>query len=117
MLGMRGNPMKKLKIERWKDGWQIVRGPDPVQTSAGIFLTFQEAYDTYNKVRDEDEHRKRIEKKCERVAGTAIPISQKNKDVTRRNSFFTKASRATRKFKKWCFRLGTHGRSKHEGLT
>tara|TARA_Y100000296_G_C5116720_1_gene228140 strand:+ start:416 stop:745 length:330 start_codon:yes stop_codon:yes gene_type:complete len=109
--------MKKLKIERWKDGWQIIEESNSIQRSGGIFLTFQEAYDKYSKMGNEHEHRERTKKKCERVAGTASPISQKNKDIARRNSFFKEASRATRKFKKWYFRLGFNGRSKHEGLT
>ena len=77
MNGMKDNPMQKLRIKKGEGGWEIVSGPDPLEIKVGTFLTFQEAYDTYNKMRDEDEHRKRIEKKCERDTGTAGPISQK----------------------------------------
>ena len=114
---MKDNPMQKLKIEKWKDGWQIVGESNSIQTSGGIFLTFQEAYDKYSKMRGEDEYRERIEKKCKGVTGATKPLSQKNQDVARRSSFFTKAGRTTRKLTKWCFRLGTHGRSKYERLT
>lgn len=117
MLGMRDIPMKKLKIEKWKDGWQIVNESDPVQITTGIFLTFQEAYDTYNRRRDHDEYREGTSTECKGVTGTTQQISQEDQYSTGGNSFFKKASRARRKFQKWYVRLGFNGRSKHERLT
>ena len=84
MLSMGGNPMERLKIERWKWGWQIIAGPDPVEISCGLFLTFQEAYDTMSKIKlveefkNGNEHRKRITKKCTRTSRTTELISQEN---------------------------------------
>ena len=76
--------MKRLKIERWKWGWQIVAGPDPVETKLGLFLTFREAYDTMSKInlveelKNGNEHRERITKECERTTGTINPVSQED---------------------------------------
>ena len=71
--------MKRLKIERCKGGWEIINGP-----KVGLFLTFQEAYDTMSKInlveelKNGNEHRERITKECERTTGTINPVSQED---------------------------------------
>ena len=111
MLGMRDIPMKKLKIEKLKDGWQIVNESDPVQITTGIFLTFQEAYDTYSRMRGNDGHREGTTTECEGTTGTVEQITQEDQDSTGGDPLPTKANKTRRKFPKWYVWLGLNGRS------
>jgi hypothetical protein len=109
MLGMRGNPVKKLKIERWAGGWHII---DSVGEKSTTFLTFQEAYDIYDQMKGtSDGHREGTKTKCEGVTGTIEPVSQKNKSITGRNIFSQKKDKSRGKFWKWYEWLGFNGRS------
>ena len=109
MLGMRGNPVKKLKIERWAGGWHII---DSVGEKSTTFLTFQEAYDIYDQMKGtSDGHREGTKTKCEGVTGTIEPVSQKNKSITGRNIFTQKKDKSRGKFWKWYEWLGFNGRS------
>ncbi len=108
---MRDNHMQKLRIEKWKSSWQIVAGPDPVETKVGIFLTFQEAYDTYSRMRGNDGHREGTTTECEGTTGTVEQISQEDQDSTGGDSLPTKANKTRRKFPKWYVWLGLNGRS------
>ena len=109
MLGMRGNPLKKLKIERWAGGWHII---DSVGEKSTTFLTFQEAYDIYDQMKGtSDGHREGTKTKCEGVTGTIEPVSQKNKSITGRNIFSQKKDKSRGKFWKWYEWLGFNGRS------
>ena len=109
MLGMRGNPVKKLKIERWAGGWYII---DSMGEKSTIFLTFQEAYDIYDQMKGtSDGHREGTKTKCEGVTGTIEPVSQKNKSITGRNIFSQKKDKSRGKFWKWYEWLGFNGRS------
>ena len=109
MLGMRGNPVKKLKIERWAGGWHII---DSVGEKSTTFLTFQEAYDIYDQMKGtSDGHREGTKTKCEGVTGTIEPVSQKNKSITGRNIISQKKDKSRGKFWKWYEWLGFNGRS------
>ena len=109
MLGMRGNPVKKLKIERWAGGWHII---DSVGEKSTTFLTFQEAYDIYDQMKGtSDGHREGTKTKCEGVTGTIEPVSQKNKSITGRNIFSQKKDKSRGKLWKWYEWLGFNGRS------
>jgi len=109
MLGMRGNPVKKLKIERWAGGWHII---DSVGEKSTTFLTFQEAYDIYDQMKGtSDGHREGTKTKCKGVTGTIEPVSQKNKSITGRNIFSQKKDKSRGKFWKWYEWLGFNGRS------
>ena len=46
-MGRKRSPVKEgtMNIELWKGGWYIVSGPDPVEFRKGPYLTFQEAYE------------------------------------------------------------------------
>ena len=109
MPGMRGNPVKKLKIERWEGGWHII---DPMEKKSTPFLTFQEAYDIYDQMKGTSNgHREGTKTKCEGVTGTIEPVSQKNKSITGRNIFSQKKDKSRGKFWKWYEWLGFNGRS------
>jgi hypothetical protein len=109
MLGMKDNPVKKLKIERWAGGWHII---DSVGEKSTTFLTFQEAYDIYDQMKGTSNgHREGTKTKCEGVTGTIEPVSQKNKSITGRNIFSQKKDKSRGKFWKWYEWLGFNGRS------
>ena len=111
---MKDNHMQKLKIERWKGGWQIVAGPDPLETKVGSFLTFQEAYDTYNRMRGSDEYREGTTTECKGTTGAVEQISQENQNSARGDPLPTKANKTRGKFWKWHVWLGLDGRSKYK---
>ena len=39
-----------MTIERWKGGWYVLDGPDPVVLKLGPFLTFLDAYTILNRL-------------------------------------------------------------------
>jgi len=109
MLGMKDNPVKKLKIERWAGGWHII---DSMGEKSTIFLTFQEAYDTYERMKGTSNgHRERVTTECEGITGTIEPVSQENKIITGRNILSQKKDQSRGKFWKWYEWLGLNGRS------
>jgi len=117
MNGMKDNPMQKLRIKRGEGGWEIVSGPDPLEIKVGTFLTFQEAYDIYNRMRGSDGHRERTTKECEGTTGTVEQISQEDQDSTGGDPLPTKANKTRRKFPKWYVWLGLNGRSNRKKVT
>ena len=112
MLGMKDNPVKKLKIERWAGGWHIINDIDPMEIKSTTFLTFQEAYDIYERMKGTSNgHRERVTTECEGITGTIEPVSQENKIITGRNIFSQKKDKSRGKFWKWYEWLGFNGRS------
>tara|TARA_R100001143_G_C3340759_1_gene124147 strand:+ start:750 stop:1091 length:342 start_codon:yes stop_codon:yes gene_type:complete len=112
MLGMKDNPVKKLKIERWAGGWHIINDIDPMEIKSTTFLTFQEAYDIYERMKGTSNgHRERTKTECEGITGTIEPVSQENKIITGRNIFSQKKDKSRGKFWKWYEWLGFNGRS------
>ena len=43
-----------MTIEFWKGGWYVVNGPDPVTIKEGPCVTFQEAYDVLDKLKQKE---------------------------------------------------------------
>jgi len=118
MLGMKDNPVKKLKIERWAGGWHIINDIDPMEIKSKTFLTFQEAYDIYERMKGTSNgHRERIKTECEGITGTIEPVSQENKIITGGNILSQKKDQSRGKFWKWYEWLGFNGRSKHQRMT
>lgn len=112
MLGMKDNPVKKLKIERWAGGWHIINDIDPMEIKSTTFLTFQEAYDIYERMKGTSNgHRERIKTECEGITGTIEPVSQENKIITGGNILSQKKDQSRGKFWKWYEWLGFNGRS------
>jgi len=112
MLGMKDNPVKKLKIERWAGGWHIINDIDPMEIKSKTFLTFQEAYDIYERMKGTSNgHRERIKTECEGITGTIEPVSQENKIITGGNILSQKKDQSRGKFWKWYEWLGLNGRS------
>jgi hypothetical protein len=112
MLGMKGSPVKKLKIERWAGGWHIINDIDPMEIKSTTFLTFQEAYDIYERMKGTSNgHRERTTTECKGITGTIEPVSQENKIITGGNIFSQKKDKARRKFQQWYEWLGFNGRS------
>ena len=112
MLGMKDNPVKKLKIERWAGGWHIINDIDPMEIKSTTFLTFQEAYDIYERMKGTSNgHRERVTTECEGITGTIEPVSQENKIITGGNILSQKKDKSRGKFWKWYEWLGFNGRS------
>ena len=112
MLGMKDNPVKKLKIERWAGGWHIINDIDPMEIKSTTFLTFQEAYDIYERMKGTSNgHRERVTTECEGITGTIEPVSQENKIITGGNILSQKKDKSRGKFWKWYEWLCFNGRS------
>jgi hypothetical protein len=42
-----------MNIEFWNGGWYVVNGPDPMELRKGPYLTFQEAYDILDQMKQQ----------------------------------------------------------------